>query len=134
MTDVFDDQSLNAAQNKTLNESNINAVGVHLFEVFVDKKYTYQGKVDLAGTPYQELQTDQDGNIRNVWVFPVQLREGMPLVRAEEEFWKKHANKEKRLVDCLMRNLKRGQTTHPENPALEIRSRRDLNGTLVFQH
>jgi 5-methylcytosine-specific restriction protein A len=113
---LLGDQSLNAAQNKTLNESNINAVGVHLFEVFVDKKYTYQGKVDLAGTPYQEPQTDQEGNIRNVWVFPVQLCEGMPVVRAEEAFWKQQANKEKKASQLSDEELETRANNAPRKP------------------
>ena len=113
---LLGDQSLNAAQNKTLNESNINAVGVHLFEVFVDKKYTYQGQVDLAGTPYPEPQPDQDGNIRNVWVFPLQLREGMPLVRAEEEFWKEQANKEKKASRLSDEELETRANNAPRKP------------------
>lgn len=35
------DQSLTFMQNKTLSESRLNVISVHLFEVFVDKIYTY---------------------------------------------------------------------------------------------
>ena len=35
------DQDINVAQNRTLNESNINGVDVFLFEVFERKKYIY---------------------------------------------------------------------------------------------
>lgn len=67
------DQSLTFMQNKTLAESNQNSVNVHLFEVFAPGKYTYMGRVELAGRPYQELQPDADGNPRRVWVFLLQL-------------------------------------------------------------
>ncbi|NRS15796.1 HNH endonuclease [Brevibacillus sp. HB1.4B] len=67
------DQSITHTQNKTLNESNNNGVEVYLFEVFKDKEYTFRGRVQLAGDPYQENQPDDDGKIRKVWVFPVTL-------------------------------------------------------------
>lgn len=65
------DQSLNFAQNKTLNESNSNGIDVHLFEVFRRNEYTYQGRVRLVGSPYSEQQIDSEDNIRTVWVFPL---------------------------------------------------------------
>ena len=60
-------------QNKTLMESDVNGVIVHLFEVFEFSKYTYRGIVKLCGKPYQEQQKDLNGNIRKVWVFPLRL-------------------------------------------------------------
>lgn len=39
------DQDINAAQNKTLNESNHNGVAVFLFEVFEENNYIYRGQV-----------------------------------------------------------------------------------------
>jgi 5-methylcytosine-specific restriction protein A len=66
-------QDLNGAQNKTLNESNTNGVGVHLFEVIEQGKYIYVGPVKLAGTTYQEHQLDNEGKDRLVWMFPLQL-------------------------------------------------------------
>lgn len=67
------DQSLDFAQNKTLEESNINNVGVFLFEVFKPKEYTYIGPVELANKPYHGQQTDQNGKSRQVWLFPLKL-------------------------------------------------------------
>lgn len=66
------DQDINAAQNRTLNESNTNGVGVFLFEVFKGNSYIYRGRVELVETPYKEKQKDEDGNLRNVWIFPVE--------------------------------------------------------------
>ena len=60
------DQDINSAQNKTLNESESNGVGVHLFEVLNPKKYTYVGPVELADKPYQEMQLDSTGKDRKV--------------------------------------------------------------------
>lgn len=67
------DQDINASQNRTLNESNINGVDVFLFEVFEGNNYIYRGQVKLSETPYQEKQKDEDGLLRNVWIFPVKV-------------------------------------------------------------
>ncbi len=75
------DQSLEFAQNKTLVESNENGVNVHFFEVFADKVYTYQGQVVLSDKPFQEQQDDEDGNPRDVWIFPLKRKDGStPLI------------------------------------------------------
>ncbi|MDP4085071.1 MAG: HNH endonuclease [Bacillota bacterium] len=66
------DQTL-TSQNKTLAESNESSIEVHFFEVFKPKEYTYQGIVVLADKPYQERQKDMNGNMRNVWIFPLQV-------------------------------------------------------------
>ncbi len=68
------DQSLTFMQNKTLSESKTNGVDVFLFEVHKKGHYTFVGKVDLAGDPYQEKQADAHGSIRNVWMFPLIVR------------------------------------------------------------
>jgi 5-methylcytosine-specific restriction enzyme A len=60
-------------QNKTLYESQNNDIGVFLFEKSKKKRYTYKGKVELAGEPYQDKQPDVDNNIRNVWIFPLKF-------------------------------------------------------------
>ena len=65
------DQDINASQNKTLNESNHNGVSVFLFEVFEETHYIYRGQVRLVETPYQQKQVDDEGALRNVWIFPV---------------------------------------------------------------
>jgi 5-methylcytosine-specific restriction protein A len=74
-TDLFTpsegEQSLDFMQNKTLAESKINGVDVFLFEVFTPKAYTYIGPVELADKPYQSQQTDQNGKLRHVWLFPL---------------------------------------------------------------
>lgn len=68
------DQDINYRQNKTLAESDTNGVEVHLFEVFVPSQYIYRGIVSLAGKPYQEIQKDENGVPRKVWMFPLKLK------------------------------------------------------------
>lgn len=73
------DQSLENAQNRTLNKSLSNGVSIHLFEVFVDdgrKEYTYTGEVVLSRHPYAEKQYDEDGKLRRAWVFPLKVKGG----------------------------------------------------------
>ncbi|WP_282035019.1 HNH endonuclease [Metabacillus indicus] len=69
-------QSIEYAQNKTLNHSNNLSIEVQLFEVFQSNNYIYQGEVYLAGEPYQEMQPDKNEDPRLVWVFPLKLKEG----------------------------------------------------------
>ena len=66
------DQTL-TKNNRTLNESDHNGVEVHLFEVLHPTQYIYHGVVSLAGKPYQEDQADEDGVMRKVWMFPVNV-------------------------------------------------------------
>lgn len=70
------DQSLSFQQNKTLAESGKNGVDVYLFEVLRPNEYIFMGGVELAGDPYQEEQFDEDKKLRNVWVFPLKLKNG----------------------------------------------------------
>lgn len=66
------DQDINYKQNRTLKESSVNDVDIHLFEVMETRVYTYCGRVHLVGSPYTEKQLDQDGHERTVWMFPIQ--------------------------------------------------------------
>lgn len=67
------DQSL-GAQNKTLLESNNGGTSVFLFEVFKLQEYTYRGRVELVAEPFREVQKDDQKVDRNVWVFPIKLK------------------------------------------------------------
>jgi 5-methylcytosine-specific restriction protein A len=67
-------QSLNYAQNRTLAESTNTGIAVHLLEALEPQKYTYVGEVELAGAPYEEEQLDDEGQARNVWMFPIKLK------------------------------------------------------------
>lgn len=79
------DQTLTGNQNKTLAESEINGVEVHLFEVEDPGKYTYAGVVKLAGEPYQETQSDDNGNLRKVWMFPLKRVSEVKLVSEKKD-------------------------------------------------
>lgn len=65
------DQVLEGNQNGTLYYSDTNGVEVHLFEVLKKAVYTYRGVVKLVDKPYKSIQPDDNGNMRNVWMFPV---------------------------------------------------------------
>jgi len=67
------DQRLDFAQNKTLAESKTNGVSLHLFEVYIDKSYTYRGQVELNESPYSDTQLDNDAKNRKVWIFPLRI-------------------------------------------------------------
>lgn len=89
------DQSLKYAQNKVLYESNSTAIEIHLFEVFEEGKYIYEGQVKLIEEPYEEEQEDIDGNLRKVWVFPLKKVKEEQLLIPEEAIKNKEKNKEK---------------------------------------
>lgn len=65
------DQVLTGNQNGTLYYSDTNGVEVHLFEVLKKAVYTYRGVVRLVDEPYISKQPDDDGNMRDVWMFPM---------------------------------------------------------------
>ena len=69
------DQGINLSQNKTLSQSKTNGVNLHLFEKFKEREYTYRGRVELSGKPYEERQPDLKGNIRRVWMFPLRVKD-----------------------------------------------------------
>lgn len=91
------DQDLNAAQNKTLNESNHNGVAVFLFEVFEENNYIYRGQVQLVEQPYQQNQIDDTGILRNVWIFPVKSITEKKVSVDKEILDKNYKKKEKRI-------------------------------------
>lgn len=91
------DQKLTFHQNKTLNESQTNGVKVYLFEVFTKGKYAYQGHVKLARKPYQKTQSDYQGNVRNVWIFPLEvINRKLPTIIPEETLQKEQDQREKK--------------------------------------
>jgi len=90
------DQRLNFSQNKTLAESHSNGVDLFLFEVFEQGKYVFQGEIQLVDNLYQEEQTDINGNLWKVWIFPLKLAAdclGIPL--PEPIILKKQIQKQK---------------------------------------
>lgn len=68
------DQSLEFQQNKTLAESAVNGVHIHLFECFQRNHYLYIDQMCLIREPFVEDQLDRDGNNRKVYVFPLQAK------------------------------------------------------------
>lgn len=66
------DQDIQWAQNATLAKSGHNGIDIHLFEVINPKEYIYCGRVELVEEPYTEIQSDEEGIPRRVWMFPVQ--------------------------------------------------------------
>lgn len=101
------DQELNGTQNKTLNESQTNGVEVHLFEVFADKAYTYVGQVQLASSPYREMQPDKDEKERKVWVFPLRLLSGAPTVLDESRYRAEAERRAKKAAKLSDKELKK---------------------------
>lgn len=105
------DQSLMNYQNKTLLESNKNGVRVFLFEVFKEKQYIYQGEVKLVEKPYQEKQLDSNNELRNVWIFPIQLIDyNSPAAISEELLIQKQITKEKQIASLSDEELKQKAT------------------------
>ena len=48
------DQGIHLSQNKTLSQSKTNGVDIHHSEKFKEREYTYRGRVELSGEPYEE--------------------------------------------------------------------------------
>ena len=67
------DQDIDFAQNRTLKESNNTSIVVYLFEMYRDQYYRYRGIVKLEGEPFQENETDLNGDFRKVWKFPLKV-------------------------------------------------------------
>lgn len=81
-------QDINSRQNKTLAESKINGVILHLFEVLIPTQYIYKGIVNLCKEPEQTKQNDENGNLRNVWIFPLSLTQ--PFQPIDEDTFKQN--------------------------------------------
>ncbi len=110
------DQSLSFMQNKTLSESNTNSVDVHFFEVFTEKVYTYQGQVMLALKPFQELQNDEDGNSRKVWVFPLMRKDSTAPVIPKKEIDRIFDKKVKKASQLSLEELKKRARNSSSKP------------------
>jgi 5-methylcytosine-specific restriction enzyme A len=136
------DQTL-TTQNKTVAESHTNNVEIHLFEVFVTKKYTYMGIVELASEPYQEYQLDENGDNRLVWIFPIRLKRNQrriaipaKLVNSKNEHREKKARKlsdnelEKRAKTASGKSGRRTttSTTYERDPYVTEFAKRWANG------
>jgi 5-methylcytosine-specific restriction protein A len=112
------DQSLSFMQNKTLSESN--NVDVHFFEVFTEKVYTYQGQVMLALKPFQELQDDEDGNSRSVWIFPLRRTDSSTPIVPKVELDKTFARKVKKASTLTLDELKSKASKSQSKPGSRV--------------
>jgi len=101
-----DDQSLNFMQNKTLSESRVNGVDIHFFEVLDEAVYTYQGQVELVDNPVQEQQDDEDGNSREVYLFPLMRKDRTTPVIPKRELDKTFETKVRRESRRSLEELK----------------------------
>lgn len=75
------DQKL-TGQNLRLAKQRSTSTPVHLFEVFQADQYEYRGEVELAASVQETRQLDDNGDERNVFVFPLRLlgssKDGLP--------------------------------------------------------
>ncbi|WP_319371783.1 restriction endonuclease [uncultured Ilyobacter sp.] len=62
-------------QNKAVAEAKENDFYLHLFEMYEEGVYTYCGEVELIGVPSIEEQRDDNGKIRDVFIFPLKYIE-----------------------------------------------------------
>lgn len=67
------DQTLEKGRNRTLLAAFSTARPVYLFEVFKPQKYTFRGRVELAGKPFESSGADSAGKERKIWVFPLKI-------------------------------------------------------------
>ena len=66
------DQTI-AKNNKSIYYSLENHTPMYLFSKDNDRRYTFEGEVQLYEAPYQILEKDINGNYRKVWKFPLQV-------------------------------------------------------------
>lgn len=59
--------------NKTLYESRQTKVPIYLFSKDKQRRYTFEGRVELYGVPYQAPENDINGDERRVWKFPLKV-------------------------------------------------------------
>ena len=131
-------QSLTYMQNKTLAESLTNGVDVHLFEVDKEGEYKYQGLVVLAGKPYQETQPDHDKLDRQVWVFPLRLKDGAPMPVSGDDFEIAQAIREKKAKKLTLEELSHKAQIAPkkagERTVTSTQRERDPYVSLLAKH
>lgn len=59
--------------NKSIYESKENDLPMYLFSKDKNRKYIFEGRVELNGEPYQVTEKDIEGNNRLVWKFPLKV-------------------------------------------------------------
>ena len=130
------DQDINYMQNRTLNESGFNGVDVHLFEVMDPTVYIYCGRIQLVGKPYTEVQPDQDGIDRKVWMFPVQpvpdndvAKPSMYVFKDMEDYKARGKNVDQEFADMMA--AKKGKKPAGKKMAKRVKHSTYGTGTLV---
>lgn len=66
------DQTLNK-NNKTIYESKEKDMPIYLFSKDKNRRYTFEGRVELNGEPYQVTEKDIEDKDRLVWKFPLKV-------------------------------------------------------------
>ena len=136
------DQSLDFMQNKTLSESRINGVDIHFFEVFNETVYTYQGQVELVDNPIQEQQDDEDGNSREVYLFPLMRKDRttpvIPKQELDKTFERKVRRESRRSLEELKSEARKStatpgsrlstSTSYQRNPAVKAYTLKRADG------
>ena len=88
-------QTLSAA-NARLLESKDGSIEVVLFEVFKTTEYTYKGQVKLIDDPSIEIQPDEDGTPRNVYIFPLEILNNAAIITDDHTVIEIKKEKERR--------------------------------------
>ena len=109
------DQSL-TSQNRTLAESGGTGIKVYLFEVFQRGRYIFHGEASLSGAPYQETQPDQDGEPRQVWMFPLRLPSANQPSATAEDIQRVAKLRERALRKLSLQQLRQLASNSPSSP------------------
>lgn len=130
------DQNIDAAQNKTLKESNETSIRVFLFETLASTEHTFRGEVILADEPYYTSEKDQKGNLRQVVKFPLALKNNTPV--EQQEIAVNEKEKERKALtlspeeikarallaseanENLANNIKAGNNGKPKTPSRRV--------------
>src|SRR5690554_5399864 len=121
------DQSLSYRYNKTLAESAQTGLNLHLFEVLVPTEYIYRGLVTLADKPYKEIQKDEDGLPRKVWMFPLKLQASSQAI--PEETLSKYISKKEKVAEKL--NLTELKERAEQNESTKVSSRKVSSNVFI---
>ncbi|MCK8816747.1 HNH endonuclease [Natroniella sulfidigena] len=100
------DQKLEGA-NKRLANINNSGISGYLFEKIKPNDYEFLGQVKLAKRSYQEVQLDENNELRKVWMFPLQLISNGPKPLSEVRFNKTEKKRKKKAKKTEDEVLKR---------------------------
>lgn len=67
------DQSLEKGSNKRLCEFLQGGLPIYYFEVRTQGRYTFRGRLEAGGKPFQREEPGADGASRKAWIFPLRL-------------------------------------------------------------